>query len=340
MGYYLPKAAERSDRYLVSVKEYADYHRNGFLIVRNLLTPENIKIMLQWTEDILSGKLSPIGMDQASRNAARSELMERIIRSRIHMLHRNDPLAEYGMLLPRVLDVVEALIGPDVLALQSMIFFNPPGKGGQGWHQDSYYIRTYPDTLIGAWIALDDADEENGCLWVAPGSQAEPIYPPINTEGGLIHAEGAFTDLFVAENASNRDDEVNALTPVARKYDSLVPAIMKAGDVLFFHSHVLHRSHPNRSENRLRRSYVCHYCNARSWVPWNHGSSFEGESANHLHILARGKTHLPYSAPAFGTPVELNTDEYRSSSGEGVSMMGTNDGMMVRVSKSDNEADD
>jgi hypothetical protein len=35
------------------------------------------------------------------------------------------------------------------------------------------------------------------------------------------------------------------------------------------------------------------YCNARSWVPWNHGTPYEGESANYLHILARGTTHLP-----------------------------------------------
>ena len=59
--------------------------------------------------------------------------------------------------------MTEALIGPDVYALQSMLFLNPPGKGGQGWHQDSCYIKTHPDTLIGAWIALEEVDEENGC---------------------------------------------------------------------------------------------------------------------------------------------------------------------------------
>ena len=41
-----------------------------------------------------------------------------------------------------------------------------------------------------------------------------------------------------------------------------------------------------------------HYCNARSWVPWNHGAPYEGESANYLHILARSTTHLPMRSHA------------------------------------------
>ena len=86
-------------------------------------------------------------------------------------------MSERFLLHARILDVLEALIGPDVLALQTMLFFNAPGMGGQGWHQDAYYITTYPDTLIGTWLALERADEENGCVWIAPGSQCEPIEP-------------------------------------------------------------------------------------------------------------------------------------------------------------------
>ena len=70
---------------------------------------------------------------------------------RAHMLHRVDATMERFLLHPRVVDVVEALVGPDVLALQTMQFYNQPRNpeehGGQGWHQDSKYIATYPDTL-------------------------------------------------------------------------------------------------------------------------------------------------------------------------------------------------
>ncbi|MDE2808321.1 MAG: phytanoyl-CoA dioxygenase family protein, partial [Gemmatimonadota bacterium] len=160
---------------------------------------------------------------------------------------------------------------------------------------------TYPDTLIGAWLALERADEENGCLWVAPGSNHEPIYPD---EGGghRVHAEGAFDEIEVVEGISHLDDEVNTLSRVARRYGDAVPVVVEAGDVVFFHPHLLHRSHPNRSPDRWRRAFVSHYCNARSWVPWNHGAPYEGPEANYKHILARGRTHLPFALPEFGTP--------------------------------------
>ena len=103
------------------------------------------------------------------------------------------------------------------------------------------------------------------------------------------------------ENISNLDDEVNSLSQVAARYGDPVPAIVDPGDVLFFQGHVLHRSHPNSSEQSWRRAFVSHYCNARSWVPWNHGAPFEGEAANYQHILARGCTHLPFAQPLFGT---------------------------------------
>jgi hypothetical protein len=63
---------------------------------------------------------------------------------RIHMLHRKLELHERYLLHPRVLDVLEALVGPDVLALQTMLFLKPPGKPGQGWHQDAITFRPHP----------------------------------------------------------------------------------------------------------------------------------------------------------------------------------------------------
>jgi ectoine hydroxylase-related dioxygenase (phytanoyl-CoA dioxygenase family) len=246
------------------------------------------------------------------------------------MLHRVLPIQERFLLHPRVLDVLEALIGPDILALQSMLFFKQPGQDGQGYHQDSYYIPTLPDTLCGAWLAIDRADEENGCLWMTVGSQHEPIYPD---EGG--HAEDRHSNLDQLgsiRNASNTNEELNGLTRIARKYTGReVSAVVDPGDVVFFGGHILHRSHRNMSAVRSRRSFVGHYCNARSLVPWNHGAPYEGDSANYQHILARGDTHLPYAQPAFGTVCAANTPELRrrtDSAGRPMGMMGGMDGMM------------
>jgi chlorinating enzyme len=323
---YHAVAADRPDRYKVSVEQYIHYQRYGYLIVQSLIDQPSVMKLLNYAEDLLYGRVDVPGLEPVKSNASMEELFSRF--TRIHMLHRDQATAEWGLLLPRVLDVLEALIGPDVLALQTMLFLNPPGKGGQGWHQDAYYIPTYPDTLIGAWIALDPADEENGCLWVVPGSHHEPIYP---TKGftNTIHAEGAFDGLFEIENASHLDDNLNTLSQVAAKYPAPIPVPLKPGDVLFFHSHLLHRSYPNRTKDRFRRSFVCHYCNARSWVPWDHGRPFEGDSANYRHILARGSTHLPYAKPKFGTPVQVGSGE--GSRSTAARMMGMEDGNMAPV---------
>ncbi len=294
---YKPIAIDRPDRYKVSVDEYVHYQSKGYLIVRNLVPRDEAASLLRHGMDILSGRAPPPTLPPPPPAAPRGDPLPRP--PRLHMLHRVDPTHERFLLHPRTLDVLEVLIGPDVLALQTMIFYNAPGMGGQGWHQDAYYITTYPDTLIGAWLALDRADEENGCVYVVPGSHCEPIYPDAG-RGHLVHAEGAFADIPTVEGISNLDEEVNTLSRVAKKYPKAVPVVVEPGDVFFFHAHLLHRSHANRSADRWRRAFVTHYCNARSWVPWNHGAPFEGDAANHVHILARGETHLAFARPQFG----------------------------------------
>tara|TARA_Y100000588_G_scaffold282742_1_gene299972 strand:- start:607 stop:1581 length:975 start_codon:yes stop_codon:yes gene_type:complete len=296
---YKPIAEQRPDRYKVSVDEYKQYQAEGYLRVEGLVALDEVEELKNRAMAILTGEVEVPGVEPPSLEADGEAVGKRFVR--VHMLHRNDFMSERFLLHPRILDVVEVLVGPDVLALQTMQFFNQPGSGGQGWHQDSYYITTYPDTLIGTWLALDRADEENGCLWVLPGSNHEPIYPGAGV-GHPVHAEGAFAQIETVENISHLDDEVNTLSAIARRYGDPVPVVVDPGDVVFFHPHLLHRSHPNRAEERWRRAFVSHYCNARSWVPWNHGAPYEGEAANYLHILARGTTHLPFAQPQFGTP--------------------------------------
>ena len=195
------------------------------------------------------------------------------------MLHRELEIHERVMLHPGVLDVVEGLVGPDVLALQTMLFVKRPGAEGQGYHQDSFHILTFPDTLIGAWVALDPADEENGCVWITRGSQHEPVYPDADADAG----EGR-----------------NDLTAVAARYAGReVPAVLAPGDAVFFGGRVLHRSHANRSRTRSRRAFVAHYCDARSLVPWDDEPLAPGAIGNGRHVLARGASHLPFASPCF-----------------------------------------
>jgi len=339
-------------RYQVSVEEYKTFRRQGFLVVRGLVAPNEIDELRSHTEDLMQGRLPEqsgqsldLG-DHASGVATQklaappehlspAEKAEYFLR--IHMLHRQLELHERYLLHPGVLDVLQALIGPDVLALQTMLFVKGPGKPGQGWHQDTYYIPTHPDTLCGAWIAIDDCDERNGAMWFATGSQHEPVYPP---ESGYGFGDHQLTGVQGVSGVSNPNDEENDLTRIADRYPQLLVSA-KAGDVVFFGGHVLHRSKQNWTTDRFRRSFVGHYCNARSFTQWNDGDGSDLDQttmmANQRHILARGDTHLPFAKPRFGTPCAalLDPEERRRESEYAAMMMGDMDTGMMGATDAD-----
>jgi hypothetical protein len=305
--------------YKVSVDEYRSYRRDGFLVVRGLVARDDVCELVAHTVDLMHGRVSVEGIEPPPPGATQTELEARLLR--IHMLHEKLPIWERFMLYPRVLDVVEALIGPDVLALQTMLFIKAPGANGQGFHQDTYYIPTFPDTLIGAWIALDRAYIENGGLWMARGSNVEPIYPPTNGYGyGDWGLDDIPTVSGVGGHSNDDEDPLNELRPFTKPYEE-VPVILEPGDVAFFGGHVMHRSLSNKTPDQLRRSFVNHYCNARSYLTWGGG--------NQEHILARGNTHMPFAQPRFGTPCAA-IDPQPSLSDRGAvptMMMATEDGM-------------
>ena len=325
---------ERTEtRYRVTVEQYKQFRRDGYLVVRGLVTPEEVAELALYTEQLIAGERSMPGVDPPAADASESE--RRLHYDRVHMPHRTEAIAERFLLHPRVVDVLEALIGPDVLALQTMLLFKQPGHAGQGFHQDSYYIPTQPDSLIGAWMAIDRADEGNGCLWMTPGSQAEPIYP--DCDGVTQQGDIILNDIEAIKSASHPDVETNTLARIALRYDreDAVPA--EPGDVIFFGGHIFHRSHRNDS-GRPRRAFISHYCNARSRVPWDLQMELDDDgqvaAANHAHILARGTTHLPYAQPRFGTPCAANAPELysvRYDDGRVKSMMGDDNGFMIVV---------
>ena len=321
--------------YQVSVEEYRAFRRDGYLIVRGLVLPEHVAELLAHTEDVMYGRVALPGVPLPGPNDSPLEMEKRLLR--IHMLHRDVETWERYLLYPRVLDVVQALTGPDVLAMQTMMFIKGPGQDGQGFHQDSYYIPTFPDTLLGAWIALDLADTLNGCLRMATGSHVEPIYPPTHGHGfGDWGLKDIPTVAVVGGHSNSDEDPTNGLRPIASLYlDREVPAILEPGDVAFFGGHILHRSFGNHTEDRTRRSFVSHYCNARSFTTWDGG--------NHKHILARGNTHLPFALPPFGTPCAANAEKRSSISDDPLTppmMMATPEGTMAAQVPSDEPHED
>ncbi|KAF9893980.1 hypothetical protein FE257_008951 [Aspergillus nanangensis] len=284
----------------LSVHDYRELQEKGFVKVAGLIPQSEIHELSLHMDRVLQGQETAPGFPPIDASMSEADRVARF--SRIHNAHRVHAMHERFLLHPRILDVLESLHGPDILALQSMPFFKQPGQPGQGYHQDSYYIPTLPNTLIAAWVAVSEATEDNGCVWFRASSQAEPLYPEPDNE--FTHESRTLQGVFDNHTASDDNPETNQLAAVAQRYPEVAcPA--KPGDVIFFRGNVLHRSHANRS-SMPRRAFVGHYCDARSFVPWNMGEGWEGmergEGANQYHVLARGDTHLEFATPRFGTP--------------------------------------
>ncbi|MCC7494166.1 MAG: phytanoyl-CoA dioxygenase family protein [Fimbriimonadaceae bacterium] len=135
-----------------------------------------------------------------------------------------------------------------VKCMQSMLFVKPPGFQGQAWHQDEIYIPTRDRSLIGAWIAIDDATVANGCLWILPGSHRPGYLFPQRDHGRPDEFD-------FAQESYGFDDSAELAVEVP------------AGSVVFFNGYLLHRSRRNRSAI-YRRVLVNHYMNAWSLLPW------------------------------------------------------------------------
>ena len=93
-----------------------------------------------------------------------------------HALHDLDPLFDRISRRRGWPSSPTALGLQQPLLLQSMYLFKQPRIGAEvGWHQDATYLYTEPATVTGLWIALDDADRDNGCLMALPGGHRGPL---------------------------------------------------------------------------------------------------------------------------------------------------------------------
>ena len=212
----------------------ATYQSQGCVVVPGLFSPEEVAMYKQhYMEMRASG---PLPGDFPGVNVQNSDPLKKFPRM-IHM-HRWDELSMQWLLDARVNRCLTALLGQEPFAVQTMLYFKPPGARGQALHQDQYYLRVQPGTCMAAWMALDRCDEENGCMEIIPGSHTWPLLCTIPAD-----TTKSFTDVTV---------------PIPEGVQAK-PVIMEAGDVLFFNGQLIHGSFPNTSPDRFRRALIGHY---------------------------------------------------------------------------------
>lgn len=188
-----------------------DYKSNGFVSGIDILTPEEAeahRLRLEQAE----AQVGPLHYKAKTHTILRSPF----------------ELATH----PRVLDIVEALIGPDILLYDVTYIIKEPGTDSHvSWHQDLTYWGLSDDAQVSLWMALTPATQESGCMRMIPGSQKS---------GRLEHK--------TIEDKSNVLFQGQTVEDVAE--DSAVSCPLRPGQASFHHGWTLHASMPNRSADR------------------------------------------------------------------------------------------
>jgi ectoine hydroxylase-related dioxygenase (phytanoyl-CoA dioxygenase family) len=135
---------------------------------------------------------------------------------------------------PKILDAVEAVIGPDILAWESVFFIKEPRtEDFISWHQDiTYWGLEAEGDVVTAWVALSPSTVQSGCMRVVPGTHRREVVP---------HA-----DTFAAGNMLSRGQEIAVEVDEAHAVD----LVLQPGQMSLHHVKIFHGSHHNRAADR------------------------------------------------------------------------------------------
>ena len=195
-------------------KQLKDYEDQGFVAPINVLTLEEatkIKEEIEYIEKKWPDELIGLG------------------RNNVHYI---SPIFDQVCHNSKILDAVESIIGKDILVGGTTLFIKDPDKKGfVSWHQDAKYIGFEPHNWVTAWLAITDANEENGCMRMWSGSHKEKIKK--------------HKDTFNENNLLTRGQTVQNVP-----LEDTTPNILKAGQLSLHHPMIVHGSGSNKSNTR------------------------------------------------------------------------------------------
>ena len=235
-----------------NISFYGEY---GYLVARGLFSGAEVEELKNDTAKIFKGEYGQVeGMLPVGEDESDADILKKYVA--IHFPHKISPVIKKYLSHRAVTDILTKVVSPNVKCMQSMLFVKGPGKAGQSWHQDEFYIPTRDKSLIGVWIAIDKASIENGCLWVIPGSQKSGYIMP-----RLENKSGEYADV----------DTVDVSDYTAAE---LTPLEAAKGDTVFFNGYLLHSSLRNKTVDNFRTALVNHYMSAESMLPWDQDGKF------------------------------------------------------------------
>jgi phytanoyl-CoA hydroxylase len=208
------------------------YDRDGFVVACGFLPPDEfaelVRELDRYVRDVV-----PTLPDTAAfyLDRARPETLKQLQ----HMT--GDPYFAAYASHPRWLALARALVGEDVTCLGPEWFDKPPASDSPTPpHQDNYYFNLVPPHVVTVWVALDPADDGNGCLRYVAGSHRRGVRP--HGRSAVLGFSQGVTDYGPADRAAE------------------VAAHLQPGDAVAHHGNTIHRADPNRSPGRHRRAFA------------------------------------------------------------------------------------
>ena len=197
----------------LSDRQVEKFHNDGFLSPINVFSINEASELKDKLED--AEKIWPEAFSASARNNAHLnfEFLDSIVHNK------------------NLLDAVEDILGPNILAYASTLFIKEPKDPGfVSWHQDGKYMGLSKNIGITAWVALSEANGESGCMSMIPGSHEKML---------------AHKDTFGKDNILTRGQEVQNVDA-----GKAVETPLRPGQASFHCPTVIHGSQPNRSEHR------------------------------------------------------------------------------------------
>lgn len=262
----------------VDAAQVAAYHRDGFLAVENVLSAHEVESGIAALSDLIYGRV-PGYSDLQPEPEVKDRWPEMTAEERALSLRKVWRFAGHEPRLMALTQhqtihaILEKLTGEPCRLIQDMALLKPPFIGTEKpWHQDmAYFEWSPPEKVLGAWIALDPATAENGCMHLLPGTHNEGPVPHIHRRDCQIP-----------------DERVQV------ERDVIVP--LKPGGALFFSSLVHHGTPPNEGPSR-RWAIQYHYAgvSCRSMNKAEHAGLYH---ENEMYAGCRGGAGKPLAEVA------------------------------------------
>jgi ectoine hydroxylase-related dioxygenase (phytanoyl-CoA dioxygenase family) len=216
--------------------EIAFYRENGYIMVENAVSPEQLAAMRQATAELMDqSRAVTESDDRFDLDEGHSAETPRL--TRIKLPHKQDPVYWEALTNSRMTQVMNQLLGPNVLIQTSKLNTKAPGGGAAvEWHQDWAFYPHTNDDMLAFGLMLEDVDEANGPLQVIPGTHKGPVLSHHNSDAVFCGAV----------DPGDPDFDL----------DRAVTLTGKAGSMTVHHVRTLHGSAPNLSD---RNRYILFY---------------------------------------------------------------------------------